>query len=104
MKCNRRYHFVLPSKEGGVASANAVWSSNREGGGGRDEGLEIANIMEGECHLMHGVFHANGFGHLLHVNNGYDKNSDAVLTGSQIMDLWHRICTALRARSVLGKQ
>lgn len=95
---------MLPSKEGGVTSANAGWSSNREGGGGCDQGLEIANIMEGEGHLMHGVFHANGFGHLLQINTGHDKGSDAVLTGSQIMDLWHRICTALGARSVLRKQ
>ena len=38
-----------------------------------------ASITDSSCHLLHGVLHANGFGHLVRVN-GLEGGSDA-LTG-----------------------
>ncbi|XP_031383441.1 PHD finger protein MALE STERILITY 1 [Punica granatum] len=49
------------------------------------------------CHSLHGVFHSNGFGHLLCIN-GVEGGSE--LAGFQIMDFWDRLCTGLRARKV----
>ncbi|KAJ7982486.1 PHD finger protein family [Quillaja saponaria] len=48
-------------------------------------------------HTMYGVFHSNGFGHLLCVN-GLEMGSD--LAGHQILEFWDRLCTGLRARKV----
>jgi hypothetical protein len=40
-------------------------------------------------HLLHGVVHLNGFGHLVEF-----------VSGHQIMDLWDRICSSLNVRCV----
>lgn len=52
--------------------------------------------IDNEKHLLHGVIHCNGYGHLLCVN-GIEEGSK-VLSGREIMDLWDRICTNLRVR------
>ncbi|CAI5523493.1 unnamed protein product [Closterium sp. Naga37s-1] len=49
-------------------------------------------------HLLHGVIHTNGFGHLVTLN-GRAAGSH-VLSGQQLMQLWDNICTMLRARVV----
>ncbi|KAF6168605.1 hypothetical protein GIB67_005217 [Kingdonia uniflora] len=54
-------------------------------------------FVELQGHLLHGVLHSNGFGHLLCVN-GVEKDSE--LTGNEIMDFWDRICTGLQARKI----
>ncbi|KAL5722056.1 hypothetical protein ACHQM5_005624 [Ranunculus cassubicifolius] len=79
MICNERFHFVLPSKE---TSLVMTVSSN-------------SNELQG--HLLHGVLHSNGFGHLICIN-GIEKGSE--LGGHDLMDFWDRICTGLRARKV----
>ncbi|KAF7840521.1 PHD finger protein MALE STERILITY 1 [Senna tora] len=53
--------------------------------------------VELQGHMMQGVFHSNGFGHLLCVN-GLETGSD--LAGHQIMEFWDRLCTGLQARKV----
>ncbi|XP_073029045.1 PHD finger protein MALE STERILITY 1-like isoform X1 [Primulina eburnea] len=80
MICNKKYHFVLPSKDTVLPSKDT-------------------NVFElqGESHCMHGVFHSNGFGHLLCIN-GLETGSD--VPGHQIMELWDRLCSGLRARKV----
>jgi hypothetical protein len=50
-------------------------------------------------HLLHGVVHLNGFGHLVALH-GFEGGSDFI-AGHQIMDLWDRICAALNVRCVL---
>jgi hypothetical protein len=52
-------------------------------------------LIELEGHMMHGVFHSNGFGHLLCVN-GLETGSN--LGGNQIMEFWNRLCNGLQAR------
>ncbi|GLJ12291.1 hypothetical protein SUGI_0188160 [Cryptomeria japonica] len=49
-------------------------------------------------HLLHGVIHGNGFGHLLCIN-GREKGSKYA-SGRHIMDFWDRMCSMLRARKV----
>ncbi|KAL0409061.1 UNVERIFIED_CONTAM: PHD finger protein MALE STERILITY 1 [Sesamum radiatum] len=80
MICNKKYHFLLPSKSG---SAEYCKSNVIE--------------LQGEGHSLHGVFHSNGFGHLLCIN-GSESGSD--LPGYQIMEFWDRLCSGLGARKV----
>lgn len=72
--------------------------------GGTDSGIGKLNlIMELQGHILHGVFHSNGFGHLLCIN-GLEMGSD--LPGYQVMDFWDRLCNSLQARllSLLNSQ
>ncbi|KAK4259138.1 hypothetical protein QN277_005504 [Acacia crassicarpa] len=100
--CNKKYHFVLPSKETLAASLScevvsevittgSAMSSSSNNNNGKSKLIEL------EGHMMQAVFHSNGFGHLLSVN-GLETGSD--LSGHQIMDFWDRLCTALQARKV----
>lgn len=84
--CNK-YHFVLPSKEalGTCTSCDAITTTNN----GKSKLIEL------QGHMMHGVFHSNGFGHLLCVN-GLEMGSS--LAGNQIMEFWNRLCYGLQAR------
>ncbi|XP_071690357.1 PHD finger protein At1g33420-like isoform X2 [Rutidosis leptorrhynchoides] len=54
--------------------------------------------LEDTNHLLHGVVHANGFGHLLRVNGR--EGGSRVLSGAHIMDFWDRICKVLGVRQV----
>ncbi|KAK4484107.1 hypothetical protein RD792_011327 [Penstemon davidsonii] len=54
-------------------------------------------LYRDQGHSMHGVFHSNGFGHLLCIN-GSEFGSD--LAGYQIMEFWDRLCSGLGARKV----
>ncbi|CAM8938897.1 unnamed protein product [Rhodiola kirilowii] len=87
--CNKKYHFLIPSKE-------TMASCEAQPDGLAGEGKLMSNL-ELQGHTMHGVFHSNGFGHLLCVN-GFQTGSN--LSGHQIMDFWDRLCTGLRARGV----
>ncbi|GLT78232.1 hypothetical protein SLA2020_497720 [Shorea laevis] len=93
MICNKKYHFMLPSKDTVAAffncDANCIDPNHPSN--------EKLSLVELQGHVMHGVFHCNGFGHLLCIN-GVETGSD--LAGHQIMDFWDRLCTGLRARKV----
>ncbi|XP_057849349.2 PHD finger protein At1g33420 isoform X2 [Cryptomeria japonica] len=54
--------------------------------------------LEDSSHLLHGIIHANGFGHLLRVNGR--EGGSQFLSGCDIMSLWDRICIMLRARKI----
>ena len=73
----RKYHVVIPN--------HREWNKPLEDG--------VLNI---HSHLLHGLIHCNGFGHLLCIN-GIEGGSK-YLCGREIMDLWDRICEILRAR------
>ncbi|CAN0897401.1 PHD finger protein MALE MEIOCYTE DEATH 1 [Linum grandiflorum] len=75
----RKYHIIIPSHGG--------WNSQLE-----EEALNL------QTHLLHGLIHCNGYGHLLSVN-GIEGGSKH-LSGREIMSLWDRICGALQARSI----
>ncbi|MCL7024433.1 hypothetical protein MKW94_024072 [Papaver nudicaule] len=75
----RRYHFIIPADDG--------WQKS-----------PCKTIFGHQTHLLHGIIHCNGFGHLLRIN-GLEGGSK-FLTGRDIMDLWDRLCTALGARKI----
>ncbi|KAL2925916.1 PHD finger protein MALE STERILITY 1 [Bienertia sinuspersici] len=84
MICNMKYHFVVPSKE---TAAMASTCLSCQGNCCADStilaarcGTKSCSLVELEGHTLHGVFHCNGFGHLLCVN-GLEMGSD--LTGNQ---------------------
>ncbi|KAK6125644.1 hypothetical protein DH2020_040620 [Rehmannia glutinosa] len=54
--------------------------------------------LENTTHLLHGVIHANGYGHLLRVNGR--EGGSRVLSGSHIMNFWDRLCRMLGVRKV----
>ncbi|XVF51487.1 hypothetical protein PTKIN_Ptkin04bG0189100 [Pterospermum kingtungense] len=95
MICNKKYHFLLPSKDTIAACFNCDDQINFNDNQNQEKGK--FNLVELQGHIMHGVFHSNGFGHLLCVN-GMEMGSD--LAGYQIMEFWDRLCTGLRARKV----
>ncbi|KAK3020775.1 hypothetical protein RJ639_045847 [Escallonia herrerae] len=91
--CNKKYHFLVSSKET-VATCFGYYEGNSNES---YSGTGKFNLVEFQGHVMHGVFHSNGFGHLLCIN-GVEMGSD--LAGYQIMEFWDRLCTGLQARKV----
>ncbi|XP_026659538.2 PHD finger protein At1g33420-like [Phoenix dactylifera] len=54
--------------------------------------------FEDPTHLLHGVVHANGYGHLLRINGR--EGGSKILRGCDLMDFWDRLCKFLRVRKV----
>ncbi|XP_020090790.1 PHD finger protein MALE MEIOCYTE DEATH 1-like [Ananas comosus] len=75
----RRYHLIIPTDE--------EW----------DRPLSGDALLRND-HLLHGLIHGNGFGHLVTINGR--SGGSKFLSGCDLMDLWDRICTALRVREV----
>ncbi|CAN4088482.1 unnamed protein product [Withania somnifera] len=75
----RRYHLLIP--------ANENWEKPL----GSDS-VEIGN------HVLHGLIHCNGYGHLLSIN-GANEDSN-LLSVSDFMDLWDRLCTIIKTRKI----
>lgn len=73
----RKYHLVIPM--------DTLWNKPLDDG-----------VFDIQTHILHGLIHANGFGHLVCIN-GIEGGSK-YLCGREIMDLWDRICTNLQAR------
>ncbi|KAL6656111.1 hypothetical protein ACP70R_006937 [Stipagrostis hirtigluma subsp. patula] len=90
--CSKRFHFVLPKRESSVETDGLYYGINH----GSDKASKGTATSRG--HLLHGVVHLNGFGHLVGLH-GFEGGSDFV-SGHQIMDLWDRICSALHVRKV----
>ncbi|CAF2337787.1 unnamed protein product [Brassica rapa subsp. narinosa] len=92
MICNKKYHFVIPSKE-----TMAAFLKLEGGICASPEKESLSHLVELQGHVLHGFFHSNGFGHLLSIN-GIESGSD--LTGHQVMELWDRLCSGLKARKI----
>lgn len=58
----------------------------------------VYSQLESNTHLLHGVIHSNGFGHLLSLNGR--EGGSAVLSGRDIMNFWDGLCTTLSVRFV----
>lgn len=52
--------------------------------------------LDDPSHLLHGVVHTNGYGHLLRVNGR--EGGSKLLTGYHIMSFWDRLCKLLHVR------
>lgn len=60
--------------------------------------LRLPYEQEMQTHLLHGVLHSNGFGHLLRIC-GREAGSGR-LAGKQLMALWEHLCLSLKAKQV----
>uniref|UniRef100_N1R2G2 PHD finger protein n=1 Tax=Aegilops tauschii TaxID=37682 RepID=N1R2G2_AEGTA len=92
---SKRFHFVLPKRESSVETDGLCYGIGH-GGGAAEKASKGTATSRG--HLLHGVVHLNGYGHLVALH-GFEGGSDFV-SGHQIMDLWDRICSALHVRTV----
>ncbi|KAL4569211.1 hypothetical protein LXL04_024846 [Taraxacum kok-saghyz] len=75
----RKYHFIIP--------IDNEWNKPTEDG-----------VLDVQSHILHGLIHCNGFGHLLCIN-GIEGGSNFIY-GREVMDLWDRICTTLHTRKI----
>ncbi|KAF5745071.1 RING/FYVE/PHD zinc finger superfamily protein isoform 1 [Tripterygium wilfordii] len=110
--CSKRYHFII--KADGASIGGYHKPCTRCG--------DILHLSESRCkmcnhvtttddvedwiyqqledttHLLHGVIHVNGYGHLLRVNGR--EGGSRILSGCHIMNFWDRLCKALGVRKV----
>lgn len=86
---------MLPKRESSVETDGLCYGIGH-GGGGAEKASKGTATSRG--HLLHGIVHLNGYGHLVALH-GFEGGSDFV-SGHQIMDLWDRICSALHVRYV----
>ena len=56
----------------------------------------VYSQMEDNTHILHGVVHSNGYGHLLTLNGR--EGGSSILSGCDIMSFWDRLCVALAVR------
>ncbi|KAL1149290.1 hypothetical protein V6Z11_A10G182600 [Gossypium hirsutum] len=110
--CSKRYHFIIKVDGNSIGgyhkpcvrcgdilhlselrckSCNYVTTTD-------DVEDWVYHQLEDTTHLLHGVIHSNGYGHLLRVN-GMEGGS-RVLSGCHIMDFWDRLCKTLGVRKV----
>ncbi|KAL3629065.1 hypothetical protein CASFOL_027126 [Castilleja foliolosa] len=75
----RKYHLIIPR--------NDDWNNPL------DEGA-----FDLQTHLLHGLIHSNGYGHLICIN-GIEGGSKFIC-GKEIMGLWDRLCMSLYARQI----
>ncbi|XP_076912282.1 PHD finger protein MALE MEIOCYTE DEATH 1 [Bidens hawaiensis] len=75
----RKYHFIIPIDD--------EWNKPIDN-----------RVLDLQTHVLHGLIHCNGFGHLLCIN-GIEGGSSFVY-GREVMDLWDRICTTLHSREI----
>ncbi|XP_004304762.1 PREDICTED: PHD finger protein MALE MEIOCYTE DEATH 1-like [Fragaria vesca subsp. vesca] len=75
----RKYHIIIPKDN--------CWTKPLND-----------SILEDTTHLLHGMIHCDGIGHLLCINGL--KGGSEHFCGREIMDLWDRICTNLRTRKI----
>ncbi|XP_074375999.1 PHD finger protein At2g01810-like [Apium graveolens] len=76
----RRYHIIIPSYDCLNKPLKGDFLADRN-------------------HLLHGLVHCNGYGHLLSINTADDDDLNS-LHGNDIMDFWDRLCTTLQIRKV----
>ncbi|KAJ1403946.1 Zinc finger, PHD-type [Sesbania bispinosa] len=110
--CGKRYHFIIKAdgssiggyhkpcmccgdilhlSESKCKSCNHVTTTD-------DVEDWVYHQLESTTHLLHGVVHANGYGHLLRVNGR--EGGSRFLSGCHIMDFWDRLCKTLGVRKV----
>ncbi|KAI3665157.1 hypothetical protein L6452_43778 [Arctium lappa] len=75
----RKYHFIIP--------IDNEWNKPLDNG-----------VLDLQTHILHGLIHCNGFGHLLCINGS--EGGSNFICGREVMDLWDRICTTLHSRKI----
>ncbi|RWR90284.1 PHD finger protein [Cinnamomum micranthum f. kanehirae] len=82
--CWKRYHFIIRSDSSSLDGFRACNGAKA--------------VAEDPTHLLHGMVHMNGFGHLIRVNGR--EGGSRFLSGCDIMGFWDRLCKMLRVRKV----
>ncbi|GLT26666.1 hypothetical protein SLA2020_017150 [Shorea laevis] len=110
--CSKRYHFIIKADGNSIGGCQKPcprcgdmqhWSELRcktcyHVTTADDVEDWVYHQLEDTTHLLHGVVHSNGYGHLLRVN-GIEGGS-RVLSGCHIMSFWDRLCRALNVRKI----
>ncbi|KAM5558538.1 PHD finger protein [Rosa sericea] len=110
--CGKRYHFIIKADGNSIGGyhkpcmccgdvvhiyESKCKSCNLDASTDDVEDW-VYNQLENTTHLLHGVVHSNGFGHLLRVNGR--EGGSRMLSGCHIMDFWDRLCKVLGVRMV----
>ncbi|CAM8914787.1 unnamed protein product [Rhodiola kirilowii] len=110
--CCKRYHFIIRADTGSVEEYQKPCSGCGNMLHLLDARCKICNTLVSSedledwvfdqlgdsTHLLHGVVHSNGYGHLLTVNGR--EGGSKFLSGYDIMNFWDRICKVLCVRKV----
>ncbi|TQD72213.1 hypothetical protein C1H46_042252 [Malus baccata] len=110
--CGKRYHFIIKADGNSIGGYHKpcmccgdvvhIYESKCKScnldASTKDFEDWVYNQLENTTHLLHGVVHSNGFGHLLRVNGR--EGGSRVLSGCHIMDFWDRLCKLLGVRMV----
>jgi hypothetical protein len=83
--CAKRYHLII---------RNNRYNNGVLGLKGLDEPECL--VHEDPNHLLHGLVHSNGFGHLISLNR--IQGVSQILTGSDLMRFWDSLCKVLGVR------
>ncbi|KAK4490499.1 hypothetical protein RD792_001179 [Penstemon davidsonii] len=108
----KRYHFIIKADGNSIAGYNKTCAGCGDALHMTDSRCKSCNHvmttedvedwmyqqLENTTHLLHGVIHANGYGHLLRVNGR--EGGSSMLSGRHIMNFWDRICRMLGVRMV----
>ncbi|KAK8663741.1 hypothetical protein V6N13_083547 [Hibiscus sabdariffa] len=110
--CSKRYHFIIKAdgnsiggyhkpcvRCGDILHLSELRCKSCSHMTTTDDVEEwVYHQLEDTTHLLHGVIHSNGYGHLLRVNGR--EGGSRVLSGCHIMDFWDRLCKTLAVRKV----
>ncbi|KAK8556614.1 hypothetical protein V6N13_064637 [Hibiscus sabdariffa] len=110
--CSKRYHFIIKAdgnsiggyhkpcvRCGDILHLSELRCKSCSHVTTTDDVEEwVYHQLEDTTHLLHGVIHSNGYGHLLRVNGR--EGGSRVLSGCNIMDFWDRLCKTLAVRKV----
>ncbi|CAJ2655288.1 unnamed protein product [Trifolium pratense] len=110
--CGKRYHFIIRSASDSIESYQRPCSKCETPVPLSEARCKACNFdisiddledcvylqMEENTHLLHGVIHSNGYGHLLTLNG--KEGGSMLLSGSDIMGFWDRLCAAISVRKV----
>ncbi|KAJ4795310.1 PHD finger protein [Rhynchospora pubera] len=112
--CAKRYHFIIRNSDSQFKvcprlciycgstldlseSSNRCLSCNHK--------IDVESLQEQEYsriedagHLLHGIVHSNGYGHLVRIN-GLEGGSQ-IVNLCDLMDFWDRLCRLLRVRKI----
>ncbi|KAL2982732.1 hypothetical protein AAZX31_12G003300 [Glycine max] len=112
--CRKRYHFIIRAASDAVEAYQRPRPCSRCGNllqlsetrcRSCNFAITVDDLedwvylqIEDNTHLLHGVVHANGYGHLLTLNGR--EGGSKLLSGFDIMNFWDRLCAAISVRKV----
>ncbi|XP_058763633.1 PHD finger protein At1g33420-like [Vicia villosa] len=110
--CQKRFHFIIRSGSDAVEAYQRPCSKCGDLVQLSEASCKSCNLdisvddledwvylqIEDNTHLLHGVVHSNGYGHLLTLNGR--EGGSMLLSGSDLLGFWDRLCAAIAVRKV----